>query len=698
MADFLLELGFEEIPARMVANAQAELARRVADLLARERLLPGESSPAVTSYSTPRRLAVVATGVAARQQDAEETMTGPATKIAFKDGQPTPAAHAFAKKAGVDVSALQTTATPKGEYVTTTVTKAGRAAAQVLAELLPAEIGAIYWPKAMYWRRGKPERMVRPLRWMVALLDSEVVPLEVAGVSAGNCSFGHRVLHGGAPVKISSPQNYAAEMKRAFVEVSSDARRHTIRKALDAQTRTVAGARWREDESLVETVVHLTEWPSVVLGNFEAEHLHLPEEVLVTVMRDHQKYFAVEDAQGKLAPHFLAVLNTQVDEDGAATIRHGNARVLRARFNDARFFWDADQKVPLAERVEMLKAVTFQKDLGSYWDKTQANLRLAKALADFCVARETTLDAAAIESAALLAKADLTAELVKEFTELQGIVGGLYAKAQGHSATVADAIYDQYNAAPRSMEGAILGLADRANTIADMFALGLAPTGSKDPFALRRAGNGIVRILAEHSLPLTLSRLVDLAAENSQQSGARAKADDVRKFLLERLGFYLKEVAGLEYDVINAVIAAGGDDVRDVIARGQAVAAVRGTDDFGAIAGAFKRTKNILAQAASRGDAPAEKVESSLLMEEAERVLYAKVMELGPRVETYRRERDYAAALDAIATLRPPLDAFFDAVMVMAPDAALRANRLALLARLLADFSSIADFSLIAPA
>lgn len=699
MPDFLLELGLEEIPARMIAGAQAELAKRVTGLLMRERVLSTESAAAVTSFSTPRRLAVLVPHVAVRQADSEEQMTGPATKVAYKDGQPTPAAHAFAKKAGADISELKTLTTAKGEYVTATVRKPGRSASGLLAELLPAEIAGIYWAKSMYWRPGKPERMARPLRWMVCLLGSEIVPLDYAGVRAGNHSFGHRILHGDAPVAIASPSGYVAALESAFVQPDPGEREHAIRKALDAETRAIPGARWREDAPLADTVVHLTEWPSAILGTFEREYLSLPEEVLVTVMRGHQKYFAVEDASGRPVPHFLAVLNMQADSATADIIRHGNARVLRARFNDARFFWDTDQKIPLTERVEMLKAVTFQKQLGSYWDKTKANLRLANALASHLAAHHVSFDAEAVTQAAHLAKADLTTELVKEFTELQGIVGGLYAAAQGISQTAADAIYDQYKPAnvedpgPRGMEGAILGLADRANTIVDMFAIGLAPTGSKDPFALRRAANGVVRILADHPLPLTLSQLLRLAIDSSRQPKAADCAREIEQFFGERLTFYLRDMLRLDYDVVNAVLAAGADDVPDAIARGQALARVRGTDDFVAISGAFKRIKNILAQAAAKGDAPASGVVSHLLSEPAELALHKQAVAVSPEVESLRREQNYAAALDRIATLRPAVDTFFDKVMVMAPDAAIRANRLALLAQLLADFSRIADFS-----
>src|SRR5579871_6625240 len=450
MPDFLLEIGTEEIPARMIQDASQELQKRIEELLAKNSL-PHQG---IKRSETPRRLAFIASGIPTTQPDVQEQLTGPATKVAYKDGQPTPAAHAFAKKAGVDISQLQKVTTPKGEYLTASVTNKGKPAAQVLTELLPKEIASIYWPKNMYWRAGKPERFVRPVRWIVALLDSNIVPLEIAGIAAGNASRGHRVLHGAEPVAIAAPGAYKEALRGAHVVVDVAERRHTIRKALDAVTRTVPGARWREDEALVETVVHLTEWPSAILGEFEAEYLALPEEVLVTVMRDHQKYFAIEGAEGKLAPHFLAVLNTQVDEAGRDIIRHGNARVLRARFKDARFFWDFDQKTPLAERVESLKNVTFQKELGSYQWKTEENLRVAanleaKLLSDYGV----RFDAYRLKIAVRLAKTDLTTELVKEFTELQGIIGGLYARAQGVGEVVAQAIYDQYK--PASTDDAI---------------------------------------------------------------------------------------------------------------------------------------------------------------------------------------------------------------------------------------------------
>jgi glycyl-tRNA synthetase beta chain len=688
MPTFLFEIGLEEIPARMIAPAQEELEGGVEKLLLREKLV-GDGF-ATRGYSTPRRLAVIADGVLARQSDQDEELVGPSVKIAFKDGQPTPAAIAFAKKAGIDVSATTTVTNNKGEYIAARVTRKGRAAADVLTAGLPKEIANIDWPKSMYWRPGKPERFVRPVKWLLALLDGEIVPVEFAGVRAGHVTYGHRILHGNDPVVIDLPANYLAKLTAAKVNADVPLRRHTIRKALDAATRTVVGMRWREDEALVETVTHLTEWPSAVLGSFEAEYLSLPEEVLVTVMRDHQKYFAVEDTAGKLAPHFLAVLNTETDAEGEAIIRHGNERVLRARFNDARFFWDFDQKIPLEDRVEMLKSITFQKDLGSYFDKTQANIRIAAALAADVVAAGGDVDVSALEEAALLAKADLTTELVKEFTELQGVVGGLYARAQGKSPRAADAIYSQYmpasaeDAIPHTAEGQLLGIADRIGTIVEMFGIGLEPTGSKDPFALRRAANGVVKILAESQLPLTLTQVMRAAGDRNEK---------VELFFAERLAFYLRDVRGFAYDVVNAVMKVGADDVRDAAARAEALTVVRGSADFLAVSAAFKRMSNILAQARERKEQFATDVDKSALADAAERDLAGASAALAVEVEEMRKANRYREALEKIATLRPVVDAFFDKVMVMAPEADIRRNRLALVSRVLDDFSRIADFS-----
>jgi glycyl-tRNA synthetase beta chain len=696
MPELLLEIGLEEIPARMIAGAEAELSRRVEGVLTRARLL--DAAAVVTSYSTPRRLAVRVEGVLSQQLDLQEQLTGPSWKAAFPDGQPGPAAQAFAKKAGVPVTALEKIVTPKGEYAAASVQRPGQSAEHVLTDALPQEIGALSWPKTMYWRPNKPERFVRPLRWLLCLLDGNVVPLEFAGIRAANFSYGHRVLHGDSPVLIARPADYRATLETVFVVADVAVRRHRIRQALDAATRTFPDARWREDESLVDQVTHLTEWPTVLAGSFERSYLELPEEVLVTVMRDHQKYFAVEDQQA-LAPHFLTVLNTEVDDAGTTIIRHGNERVLRARFNDARFFWNYDQQVPLHDRLEKLKTVTFQKVLGSYFSKTESNLLMAKAIAAAVAAQSVQLDHAALEQAVLLAKTDLTTELVKEFTELQGIVGGLYARAQGLGETVAQSIYSQYlpastdDAIPATVEGQVLGLADRMATMAEMFAIGLEPSGSKDPFALRRAANGVIKILAESGLPLTLPALETMALESLPRARSGKGAGALVVFLKERLDFYLRDVRGYAYDVVNAVLSTGLTTVTDALARAQALTQVRGSEDLLAISTAFKRIKNILRQAAEKQDQYGSSITTGDLVEPAEQHLYEETVRVAPQVEALRARQQYPQALEAIATLRPAIDGFFDQVMVMAPEGRLRSNRLALIASVLSDFSRIADFS-----
>jgi glycyl-tRNA synthetase beta chain len=707
MPDFLLEIGCEEIPARMIDTASLDLRERVHRLLERERLSP---SGAISSLDSPRRLAILAAGIPAAQSDITEQITGPSASVAFKDGQPTPAARAFAKKAGVDVSQLERVPTAKGEYLAAKITRRGRSAIEVLSELLPKEINSIYWPKNMYWRKPS-EKFVRPVRWLVALLDREVVSLEFDGIRAGSQSRGHRLLTEG-PIRILSAGPAYVETLRAAKVLGRSEREQQIRKSLDAATRTVAGARWREDKSLLDSVVNLTEFPSVILGSFDEEFLTLPEEVLVTVMRDHQKYFAVEDAGGKLLPHFLAVLNTDGDPQGI--IRHGHERVLRARFNDARFFWQTDQKHPLRERTMWLKHVTFQKDLGSYYEKTRRVQRLCSWLCEVIRQHKMPVRPGIVHKAASLAKTDLTTELVKEFTELQGIVGGLYASVQELDSdmpdatrqTIAQTIYDHYkpesmeDSVPRSVEGAVLSIADKVDSIAGMFALGLQPTGSKDPFALRRQANGIVKTIAEKKLPLSLSQMFVDAREAYRGSPAEAKfsaevdyANALRTFFRERLEFYLRDMLGFKYDVVNAVLAAGSDDVVDAVARAGAVASVLHMPEFQAIAAACKRMRNILRQAEGKGIQPAAKFEflPESSHEEKNLVVYVEVNT--PRIDAHRQSKEYGDALLLLSTVREQVDAFFDKVMVMVDDERLRANRLALLQSLLREFSTIADFS-----
>jgi glycyl-tRNA synthetase beta chain len=708
MPDFLLEIGCEEIPARMIVDASRELHERVHSLLQRERLEP---AGAMSNFDTPRRLAVLASGISASQPDITEQVNGPSAQIAYKDGQPTPAAHAFAKKVGVDVDKLEKVSTPKGEYLAATITRKGRTAAEILAEALPKEISTLYWPKNMYWRK-RGEVFVRPVRWLVAMLDEQVVPLKLFGIAAGKVSRGHRIIGSSAAVAISKPSAYVDALRAAKVLGAAE-RERVIRQALDAATRSIPGARLREDKPLVATVVNLTEFPSVILGSFDPEFLDLPEEVLVTVMRDHQKYFAIDDASGKLLPHFLAVLNTAADSDGL--IRHGNERVLRARFNDARFFWQTDQKQSLRQRVPLLRNVTFQKDLGSYYDKTMRVQRMASWLAETVKQSGMAIRPGVVHKAALLAKTDLTTELVKEFTELQGIVGGLYARVQeldedmktDVQQEISRAIYDHYKPesmeddAPATVEGAVLSIADKADSIAGMFALGLIPSGSKDPFALRRQANGIVKTIAEHKLPLRISDIMADARARYKDSEAEKKfsnaaySESVRGFFRERLEFYLKDARGYAYDVVSAVLAADADDVVEATKRAEAVSKARSSEqakDLEAVCIAFKRIKNILKQAEEKHllirESPSED-----LMDQIEKELWYQVINLGQRYDVWQKSGVYELVVSHTAALRPFLDKFFDEVMVMVDDVQIRANRLALLQELFKQFSTIADFS-----
>jgi glycyl-tRNA synthetase beta chain len=707
MPDFLLEIGCEEIPARMIDGAAEELRVRVAKLLQNERL---SSAAEISHLETPRRLAVLAKQISATQPDVTEQITGPPASLAFKDGQPTPAAQAFAKKAGIPVASLEKIATPKGEYLSAKVTRKGRSARDVLADLLPKEINSIYWPKNMYWREPG-ELFVRPVRWLVAMLDGQVIPMQFDGITAGDVSRGHRIL-ADATVRVSAAaDSYVSALQKAKV-LGRQAREKQIREGVVDALSHVSGARWREDNALLDTVVNLTEWPAVVLGNFDPEFLDLPEEILVTVMRDHQKYFAIENSDGRLLPHFLAVLNTDGDPQGI--IRHGHERVLRARFNDARFFWQTDQKHPLRERTTWLKNVTFQKDLGTYYQKTLRVQRLCSWICETIRQSGMAIRPGVVHKAAYLAKTDLTTELVKEFTELQGIVGGLYAKVQELDSDlpkttqdlIAQAIYDQYkpesieDAVPRSPEGAVLSLADKADSIAGMFALGLQPTGSKDPFALRRQANGIVKIIAEQKLPIALSQIARYARETYRGSPAEKKfpsdvlyETNIKAFFRERLEFYLRDVLGFRYDVVNAVLAVDADDVIGVRARAEAVTSVLNMPEFQAIAAACKRMRNLLRQASEkliqagqtfehRSDCPAE-----------EENLAAYLETNANRIEEHREKRQYKEALLLLSTAREHVDAFFDKVMVMVEDQRIRANRLALLQTLLREFSTIADFS-----
>jgi glycyl-tRNA synthetase beta chain len=507
----------------------------------------------------------------------------------------------------------------------------------------------------MYWTAKNGPRFIRPIRWMVALLDDQVIPFEIAGVRSGNVSRGHRQL-GSASIPVTV-ENYSEALRRNSVILSSHERRHKIEKEAAA-----LGA--KIDHDLLETLTFITEYPTAIRGEFDPKFLELPAEVLITVMRHHQKYFSVESG-GMLAPDFVAVMNTSGDPDGL--VRHGNERVLKARFNDARFFWDVDQAKSLADRVEDLKKVTFHARLGSYFEKTERVVRLVKELGGNAEAQR----------AALLAKTDLTTEMVKEFTELQGVVGGLYARAQGEKEAVARAIYDHYkpvgmeDSIPETIEGQIVSLADKLDTLRECFRIGMVPTGSKDPFALRRAAQGVVKILAEAKLEFNFWGLFD---------------GEFSDFMRERVEHYFREVRGFKYDEVNAVLASRVGTLADMDARLTALAEVRPTENFEPLAASFKRIRNILKQAGFEADG---RLKEDLLEPGPERDLYDAYQKVRGQIQ----DAGYSTALERIASLRPVVDLFFDKVLVNAKDPEVRINRLTLLSDLLTEFSTIADFS-----
>jgi glycyl-tRNA synthetase beta chain len=637
---FLLEIGTEEIPDWMIVPALNNLQDIFQGLLDQHAL----GGKVASTAATPRRLVLRVEGLVERQANTEELVLGPPKSVGAG------AAAGFAKKMGTSPDQLKTETTAKGEYFAFTKRTQGQATAAILARELPNLILKIQWPKTMYWNGKGSERFIRPVRWLVALLGDAVVPFEIGGVHSGDTTTGHRLL--GKPSILVTIDDFDQQLKANGVILSADQRRAKI------ETEIVGllagkGLRVKPDPDLLHTLAYITEFPTAILGGFDSQYLELPAEVLTTVMRHHQKYFSVVDANGNLAPHFIAVMNTNADPDGL--VRHGNERVLRARFNDARFFWQQDQKKKLADRVEDLKNVTFQAKVGSYFQKTE---RIVALVGDY----------PNTQRAALLCKCDLTTDMVKEFTDLQGIVGGLYAKAQGEPEAVWRAIYDHYQPLsmdgpiPSTREGLLVAFADKWDTLTSCFKVGLVPTGSKDPFALRRAAQGLVRIIVEGKL----------------QSPIQTDDEQLREFLRDRVEYYFRDVRGFAYDEVRACMAAGWIVLTELEPRLKRVQTIRTTPDFEPIAASFKRIKNILKQAQFSDSA----VHSSLL-------------EPGPELDLYEEiRRTNGQTLESrIGPLRPKVDLFFDKVLVNAPDPNIRRNRLALLHSLLQELSTIAVFS-----
>lgn len=709
----LVEIGCEEIPARFLDDARTDLGKALAGALGAARLLPEGTGdePLFRTAASPRRLTVWLPRVLERQSDTVEEVLGPPVKVAYDgEGKPTRAAESFAEKNSVRVRDLARTTTPKGEYVVLRKTTKGRGAVEVLKGLVPQTVLGLSFPKSMYWAAKAGPRFVRPIRWLVALLgegkQARVVPFEIIGVRASDTTHGHRGVARNS-ARVTGFADYVAKLGKLQVEVDPEKRRERVRKEskvlLEKFHLSVV-----PDKELEDWIVNSTEWPNGLVGGFDARFLHLPREILITVMRGHQKYFAVEDAQGNLQARFLTVLN--VDGDPKGLIRAGHERVLAARFSDAEFFWKADQRVPLGDRQEALAGVTYQAQLGSYADKVRRMTTLAREISSELEGHEAFSFGPAETANALraveLSKCDLTTQMVYEFPELQGVVGGLYARAQGEPAEVAEAIYDHYlpqsmeSRVPRSVVGAAVSLADKLDSVVSGFAVGLEPTGSSDPFALRRAGNGVIKVLVELSLPIPLRLLVERAVNQLDVQWHKPQVEvfaAITSFLEDRLKYYLESAQGLRFDTVRAVLAAGWEVPPDAARRAEALERIRDTADFEALSVAAKRIKNILAKSASADDWQPGEVDREKLEAAEERTLFEAFAKVLEAVEKDRSAGEYEKALQAIAGLRQPVDRFFDKVLVMAEDRAVRENRLRLLGKLDELFSGIARFAEIAP-
>ncbi len=703
----LLEIGCEEMPARFLAEAQKQLGDQLRAYLRANRLLENPNA-LLETYSTPRRLVAYLPQVAARQPDKVEDVMGPPVKAAFDaEGKYTRAAEAFAAKHGAEVSALKRVTTPKGEYLALETREHGQPAAEVLSRLLDVLLWNMSFPKSIHW--GKPDgakfSFLRPIRWIVALLgegkSAEVIPFNVAGVPAGHKTFGHR-LAGRNAIAVSGFADLERNLRAAKVEINSEARREMIREA--SKVLLEGSESLVEDAELETWHVNSTEWPSAIAGAFDHSFLELPREILITVMRGHQKYFAVEDSAARLRPRFMAILNRADDPKGL--IRAGHERVLRARFSDARFFWDTDQKIPLRDRLPLLEKVTYHEKLGSYADKVR---RMEAIAGEICrVLRDqgkmTLVDETSAKRAVQLCKCDLTTQMVQEFPELQGVVGGLYATAQGEPPEVADAIYDHYlpqgaeDRCPRTTIGAVVSLADKFDSVAEGFRAGLAPTGSSDPFGLRRAGNGVIKIAIEALPGFDVLAFAERTVEGSR--GPVAQGDPVGtlcSFLRERTEFYLRTSGGLRGDTVRAIVHSfkSWSPPSDALLRGKQLEPFVTTDAFQALAVAAKRTRNILSKSATQADrGDRYGIEEHLLSAGPERDMFEAYLKLKGQLEDFAGRGMYAEAFKQVAQVRPVVDRFFDKVMVMDENLDLRANRLRLLDHLNAlVFLRFADLS-----
>ena len=682
--DFLLEIRTEEIPAPALAAARDDLKARVLEELSEQ----GLAAESAESLATPRRLILILRGLPERQEDKLSEVIGPPASVAFDaEGKPTRAGEGFARAQKVDPSELVVVETPRGKTAAARRTVAGRTAAEVLGEAVPRAVSALTFPKTMRWGAG--ERVfVRPIRGLLAVLGGHVAPMEVLGVAASASTVGHRVLSDGE-FPVSGVEDYLAKLRRNGVEPDGEARRVVI---LDAARRLAreAGGSIENDADLAATLANLVECPGVVRGSFAEEFLDLPEEITTTAMRTHQKYLPVRGPSG-LLPHFVAVMDNREDPKGF--IARGNEWVLNARLADARFFYDDDVRLTLESRLPELSRLSFHERLGSYAAKTERLEKLSGFIAR-AVGRAELAQAAA--TAARLAKVDLTTKMVKEFTDLQGVVGGIYARREGYADAIWKAIYDQYRPAsasdepPREASGAILSLADRFDALAGFFQIGFAPTGSKDPYGLRRAAYGAVAIIAGSSWRLdwrpVLAEAVSLYPQGIATLATGETLAQLEAFFADRLRNFL-ERRGHSYDEISAVLSVNAWNFADVADRAAALTEARKGTNFRSLILASKRIRNIVGEEAPGPPSP------DLYREDAERQLAGDFLQARPVIARLASSRRYREGLEMIASIAPSLDRFFVEVLVNCPEEELRRNRLALLASIQEEFSRLADFS-----
>lgn len=699
MAEFLLELFSEEIPARMQPAAAQQLRERFEALLAES----GLTADAVETHATPRRLALIARGLPAASAATSEERRGP------RADAPAQAIEGFLKSTGLSREQLEERDTGKGVFLFANLTSDGRPTADILAEKLPALIAGFQWPKSQRWGAASAStaspRWVRPLRGILALLDREVVGFEALGLQSGRTTFGHRFMGGADPIAIDSPATYASQLHAAFVVLSAGERRALIRAGAEAAAEKV-GLTLRPDEGLEAENAGLTEWPVPLLGRFDPAFLDVPPEIIQLTMRTNQKYFAVEDADGRLAPAFVCVANL-VATDGGATIVAGNERVLSARLSDARFFWEQDKQKPLEAHAEKLKDIVFHEKLGTMAEKVERVAKLARWLVETHPDQFPGATPETVERAARLAKADLTTGTVGEFPELQGIIGGYLAEAQGEKPGVVSALKQHYAAVPEGCVPVAVALADRLDTMLGFFAAGMKPTGSKDPFALRRAGLGIVAMTAGAGRRLAIRPIAEAALGgtghlSASQSGA---VGEVVTFLTERLLQQLRD-KGVPFDVGQASDTEADQAGRLwlLAARAQALQGLLQTDEGKNLLAGYKRAANIL-KAEEKKDGRAYSFDASIPLSkyigETEKNLArlfvpaagADAATLFDEADALLGREDFEGAMKLLATLRAPVDAFFDQTTVNDPDPDTRARRLGLLAAIRGLMHRVADFS-----